>query len=68
MTADEAVALLDKVGHITIVSCDQDQFYVYSCTCHKDGSLDTDKQTDAGESCDTIEQALDAFASQFTRD
>jgi len=68
MTADEAITVLDKVGHIAIIGCDEGQFYVYTCPLADDGSLDMDKQTMSGAPCDTIQAALDDWVSQFSRD
>ena len=67
MTGDEAVALLDSVGYLTMIACDEGDFYVYSCPVSRDGLLDTDDQTDASKRCATIEQALEAYGLQFSR-
>ena len=67
MTADEVILELDRKGHIAIVAVDMGKFFVYTCPMDTNYILDMDNQTDCGEPCDTIDEALANFALQFSR-
>ena len=65
MTIEELTNLLDKLNHPIVIRCDESQFFAM-VGVEKDGKVDLDSDFDAGESCDTVAQALDAFATQFS--
>ena len=68
MTTDEAVALLAKTGHATVIEYGTIGFYVSAYPMSADGTVPTDDNPlEMGEGYETVEEALDDFTAKFSR-
>ena len=68
MTVDECIGLLVETNYMIIVGGDGTDFFAYACPSSDDGLPLYDKQLPCGESCDSVEAALESFVAQFSRD